>query len=49
MIKLSNYQLIQGKVIKHPKGNILKTLDSKKLYGTSDIETISVDEVYNLI
>lgn len=31
MIKLSNYQLIQGKVIKHPKGNILKTLDSKKI------------------
>ena len=31
MIKLSNYQLIQGKIIKHPKGNILKTLDSKKI------------------
>jgi ADP-heptose:LPS heptosyltransferase len=32
-----------------PKNNYTKTLDSKKLYGTSDIETISVDEVYNLI
>jgi dTDP-4-dehydrorhamnose 3,5-epimerase-like enzyme len=31
MIKLSNYQLIQGKIIKHPKGNILKTLDSKNI------------------
>jgi dTDP-4-dehydrorhamnose 3,5-epimerase-like enzyme len=31
MIKLSNYQFIHGKVIKHPKGNILKTLDSKKI------------------
>ena len=31
MIKLSNYQFIQGKVIKHPKGDILKTLDSKKI------------------
>ena len=31
MIKFSNYQFIQGKVIKHPKGNILKTLDNKKI------------------
>ena len=26
-----------------------KILDSKKIYGTKDIESISVDEVYNLI
>jgi ADP-heptose:LPS heptosyltransferase len=32
-----------------PKNNYTKTLDSKKLYGTTDIESISVDEVYNLI
>ena len=31
MIKLKKYHLIQGKVIKNPKGNILKTLDSKKI------------------
>ena len=32
-----------------PKGNFIKTLDSKKIHGTKDIESISVDEVYNLI
>jgi len=32
-----------------PKNNYTKILDSKKLHGTSDIESISVDEVYNLI
>ena len=32
-----------------PKNNYTKILDSKKLYGTEDIESISVDEVYNLI
>ena len=31
MIKFSNYQFIQGKVIKHTKENILKTLDNKKI------------------
>ena len=32
-----------------PKNNYTKILDSKKIYGTSDIEAITVDEVYNLI
>ena len=32
-----------------PKNNYTKILDSKKLHGTNDIESISVDEVYNLI
>jgi len=32
-----------------PKNNYTKILDSKKLHGTKDIESISVDEVYNLI
>ena len=32
-----------------PKNNFIKTLDSKKIHGTDDIESISVDEVYNLI
>ena len=32
-----------------PKNNYIKVLDSKKIYGTTDIEKISVDEVYNLI
>ena len=32
-----------------PKNNYVKILDSKKIYNTSDIDTISVDEVYNLI
>jgi len=32
-----------------PKNNYVKILDSKKLHNTSDIESITVDEVYNLI
>ena len=32
-----------------PKNNYTKILDSKKLHGSKDIETISVDEVYDLI
>ena len=32
-----------------PRNNTVKILDSKKLHGTKDIESISVDEVYNLI
>ena len=32
-----------------PKNNYVKILDSKKIHNTSDIESISVDEVYNLI
>ena len=32
-----------------PKNNYTKVLDSKKIYGSSDIETITVDEVYDLI
>mgnify|MGYP001211564408 CR=1 FL=1 len=32
-----------------PKNNFIKIIDSKKLHGTKDIESISVDEVYNLI
>ena len=32
-----------------PKNNYIKILDSKKIYGTNDIESITVDEVYNLI
>ena len=32
-----------------PKYNYVKILDSKKIYNTSDIDTITVDEVYNLI
>ncbi len=32
-----------------PKNNYVKILDSKKIHKTSDIESISVDEVYNLI
>ena len=32
-----------------PKNNYTKILDSKKIHGTNDIESISVDEVYNLI
>tara|TARA_B100001057_G_scaffold421058_1_gene441750 strand:+ start:101 stop:1054 length:954 start_codon:yes stop_codon:yes gene_type:complete len=32
-----------------PKNNYIKILDSKKMYKTSDIETITVDEVYDLI
>ena len=32
-----------------PKNNYIKILDSKKIHKTSDIESITVDEVYNLI
>jgi ADP-heptose:LPS heptosyltransferase len=32
-----------------PKSNFIKILDSKKLYKTKDIDSISVDDVYNLI
>jgi ADP-heptose:LPS heptosyltransferase len=32
-----------------PKTNYTKILDSKKMHGTKDIESISVEEVYNLI
>ena len=32
-----------------PKKNYIKILDSKKIYGTKDIESITVDEVYTLI
>ena len=32
-----------------PKSDQVKIIDSKKIYGTSDIESITVDEVYDLI
>ena len=32
-----------------PKNNYTKILDSKKLHDTNDIESISVEDVYNLI
>ena len=32
-----------------PKNNYTKILDSKKINNTNDIESISVDDVYNLI
>ena len=32
-----------------PKNNFTKIIDSKKIHNTSDIESITVDEVYNLI
>ena len=32
-----------------PKNDYTKILDSKKIHGTSDINSISVDEVYDLI
>ena len=32
-----------------PKNNYTRILDSKKIHGTEDIESISVDEVYDLI
>ena len=32
-----------------PKNNYTKILDSKKIHKTKDIESISVDEVYNFI
>ena len=32
-----------------PKNNYTKILDSKKIYSTKNIESITVDDVYNLI
>ena len=32
-----------------PKNNFTKILDSKKIHNTSNIESITVDEVYDLI
>ena len=32
-----------------PKNNYIKIIDSKKIYNSKDIETITVDEVYDLI
>ena len=32
-----------------PKNNYTKTLDSKIIHDTKDIESITVDEVYDLI
>ena len=32
-----------------PKNDFTKVLDSKKIHNTSDIESISVEEVYDLI
>ena len=32
-----------------PKNNFTKILDSKKIYNTHDINSITVDDVYNLI
>ena len=32
-----------------PKNNFITILDSKKIHATNDIESITVDEVYNLI
>ena len=32
-----------------PKNNYTKILDSKIIHKTSDIDSITVDEVYNLI
>jgi ADP-heptose:LPS heptosyltransferase len=32
-----------------PKNNYTKVIDSKKVHGVKDIDSISVDEVYNLI
>ena len=32
-----------------PKNNYTKILDSKKIHSTPDIESITVDEVYDLI
>mgnify|MGYP002622911340 FL=1 len=32
-----------------PKNEFTKILDSKKIHNTSNIESISVEEVYNLI
>ena len=32
-----------------PKNNYTKILDSKKIYNSSDIESLTVEEVYSLI
>ncbi|MDC3157421.1 lipopolysaccharide heptosyltransferase family protein, partial [Candidatus Pelagibacter bacterium] len=32
-----------------PRNNFIKVLDSKKKYGTSNIDSISVEDVYSLI
>ena len=32
-----------------PQNKNVKILDSKKIYGTANIDNITVDEVYNLI
>ena len=32
-----------------PKNNYTKVMDSKKIHNSNDIETITVDEVYDLI
>ena len=32
-----------------PKNNYTKILDSKKIYGTTNIDAITVEEVYNFI
>ena len=32
-----------------PNNNYIKILDSKKIHNTSDINAISVEEVYNLL
>ena len=32
-----------------PKNNFVRVLDSKKIYNTNDVDSITVDEVYNLI
>ena len=32
-----------------PKNNYIRILDSKKIYNTKDINSISVDDVYNFI
>ena len=32
-----------------PKNSYIKILDSKKIHNSSDIDSISVDEVYDLI
>ena len=32
-----------------PKNNHVKILDSKKIYKTKNIDSITVDDVYNLI
>ena len=32
-----------------PKNNYIKILDSKKIYKTKNMDSITVDDVYNLI